>query len=54
VSRTVVSPDCEYKCGKCSSPPLPEWHDVKMCKGAWSTYALDVASCFKHIGHREL
>jgi hypothetical protein len=50
VSTTVVPPDCEYKCGKWCSSPLPDWDDVKSCKGAWSACALQVASCFKHAG----
>ncbi|KAK4106791.1 WSC-domain-containing protein [Parathielavia hyrcaniae] len=50
VSTTVVPPECEYKCGKWCSSPLPDWDDVKTCKNAWSTCALQVASCFKHAG----
>lgn len=50
VSTTVVPPECEYKCGKWCSSPLPDWDDVKSCKGAWSTCAVQVASCFKHAG----
>lgn len=50
VSTTVVPPECEYKCGKWCSPPLPDWDDVKTCKDAWSTCAVQVASCFKHAG----
>ena len=50
VSTTVIPPTCEYKCGKWCSSPLPDWDDVKTCKGAWSNCALQVASCFKHAG----
>jgi hypothetical protein len=50
VSTTVVPPQCEYKCGKWCSSPLPDWDDDKSCKGAWSHCTLQVASCFKHAG----
>ncbi|KAL2201413.1 WSC domain-containing protein [Corynascus similis CBS 632.67] len=50
VSTTVVPPKCEYKCGKWCSSPLPDWDDAKSCKKAWSTCAIQVASCFKQAG----
>jgi hypothetical protein len=50
VTTTVVPPKCEWKCGKWCSSPLPDWDDVKSCKTAWSSCALQVASCFKHAG----
>ncbi|AEO57580.1 hypothetical protein MYCTH_94171 [Thermothelomyces thermophilus ATCC 42464] len=50
VSTTVVPPQCEYKCGKWCSSPLPDWNDPKTCKNAWSSCHVQVASCFKQAG----
>ena len=50
-TETMVSPpECEYKCGKWCSKPLPDWHDRNTCKKAYSSCRAQVSSCFKQAG----